>query len=122
MSQDYQQATVYRPVVISEPIPGPLANPLSYVSPRVWRNVAISGGLAFAVTGAACGFWLCLQFTAAQIQNADNRAKLAQQAQQAAETRLQGNLAATSKFCQAALSSPPSGSSSPAPTSLAAKP
>jgi len=113
MQQEYQQPTIYRPVVISEPSAGPLANPLSHIPPRVWRNVAISGGLAFAVTGAACGFWLALQFTSAQIQNADNRAKLAQQAAQAAETRLQGNLAATSKFCQATLQNVPASNPKP---------
>ena len=108
MPQDYHDQTVYRPVVIASQSPGPLSHGLlGSVPPQVLRNVALSGAIAFTVTGLAGGVWLGLQLASAKVSAAENRANDAQQRQQRAENRLSAQLDQTAKFCQAALSGKP---------------
>ena len=119
MQQSYPE-TVYRPVVLAQPAPGPLAHGLLGALPaRAIRNMALSGAITFCVVGVAGGFWIAAKYFESRIAAAENRANDAQQARQQAEDRLSAQLDQTAKFCQAALSGQPQ---APSPEAIASQP
>jgi hypothetical protein len=113
MSEAYHDQTVLRPVVIATQAPGPLANPLAAIPPKVWRNAAITGATAFTLFGAVGGFWLANQLSAAAVAAANSRADKAEQRQQAVETQLASVQSQLKEFCSAVLSSPPATPTTP---------
>jgi hypothetical protein len=106
MSEAYHDQTVLRPVVIATQAPGPLANPLAAIPPKVWRNAAITGATTFALFGGVGGFWIAQQLNAAAVAAANNRADKAEQRQQAVENQLASVQSQLKDFCTQVLSEP----------------
>lgn len=123
MTIEYQTQTIESPTIVMT-AGQPLAHryapsiPQFLFTPKFWATVSVS----FTAFGLVGGLFLGTKITEARVVQAENATKTAQERQQQAEARLQGNLSQTNKFCNAVLASPPSGNPQPQPTAVASNP